>query len=106
MFFMEKCPKCGNYKGPAFPESVIETVCGTIHYQRCNGCDFVSIDIDELVRVVSDLKSRIEELESKNDNLNEEKDALESEVSNLRSQLPAIDDDEIPNPEPSFNSPR
>lgn len=106
MFFMEKCPRCGNYKGPAFPESVIETVCGTIHYQRCNGCGFVSIDIKELDRVVSDLESRITELESEIEDLNEEKDALESEVSNLRFQLSTIEEDEMPNPEPSFDSPR
>ena len=102
---MEKCPICGNY-GTAFPESVIETVFGGIHYQRCNGCGFVSIDIKELDRVVSDLESRITELESEIEDLNEEKEDLESEVSNLRSQLPVIDDDEVPNPELNFNSPR
>ena len=65
---MEKCPICGNY-GTAFPEFEIETNCGIIHYQRCNNCDFATIDIDELKTVLESLDSKIEDLESRIEDL-------------------------------------
>lgn len=66
------CPKCGNY-GTAITESKIETEFGTIKYQRCNQCNIVSIDIDNLEKIVNSLQSKIEELESDNEELEEKK---------------------------------
>ena len=102
---MEKCPICGQY-GTAFPESEIETTCGNIHYQRCNVCNFAVIDCDELKAVLERLGSKIEDLESRIEDLEDECGSLNSKVAKQSCQLSSIDNDEIPDFEPSFDSPR